>query len=146
MFQFQRLALSAETQRLAVSLGGHLQVWRVGETMPAARPEAAATAGTGRLERVLLLPLPGSASSLAFSRDGSRLLAGNGSVLVWETDPWRQIWRLTAPTPFSTFRGEFANRFAVSGDGHRIVTFRGVWELPGPAQGASTELEWTEGG
>jgi hypothetical protein len=145
MFQFQRLALSAETQRLAVSLGGHVQVWRVGETMRGVRPEAAATAGTGRLERVLLLPLPGSAGSLAFSRDGGRLLAGNGSVLVWETDTWHQIWRLTAPL-FSALRGEFANGFAFTGDGHRIVTFRGVWELPGPTQGASTELEWTEGG
>jgi WD40 repeat protein len=148
MFQFQTLALSAETQRLAVNFGDHVQVWRVGETMPGALPDAAATAGMGHveLERVLLLPLAGSPGSLAFSREGGRLVAGNGSVLLWETDTWRQIWRLSAPTPFSTFRGDFANRFAFSGDGHRIVTFRGVWELPGPAQGASIELEWTEGG
>jgi hypothetical protein len=57
---------------------------------------------------------------------GTRFAAGEGSVVVWETAGWRQIWRAAEACADSRWdRG-----FVLTADGAAIVTDEGVWQLP----------------
>jgi hypothetical protein len=86
------------------------------------------------LERVLLLPLEDQdvyrERSLGFSRDATRLVAGNGSMLGWETASWRQIWRMVPSVSDWAVVSEFGQGFTLAIDGRRIVTVGGVWAVP----------------
>ncbi|HSA79421.1 MAG TPA: WD40 repeat domain-containing protein [Geminicoccaceae bacterium] len=148
-FPSPRLALSSAPERLAIHLGDHVQIWRLRQAAPAEsegvpRPSDV----TVELEQVLLLPygcsdsrrltdgstvfaFPSEQPSLGFSHDGTRFAAGEGSVVVWETASWRQIWRADAGCADSRWdRG-----FVLTLDGGAIVTDQGIWQLPGPSEG-----------
>jgi hypothetical protein len=140
-----RLALSSTPERLAIHLGDHVQIWRLRRTAPGeSEGEPRRSDVTVELEQVLLLPYgcqqwlrlsdrlappysPPQMPSLGFSADGARFAAGEGSVVVWETVSWRQIWRADEACDDSRWdRG-----FVLTADGAAIVTDRGVWQLPG---------------
>ena len=73
---------------------------------------------------------PPQLPSLGFSADGARFAAGEGSVVVWETASWRQIWRADEACGDSRWdRG-----LVLTADGAAIVTDRGVWQLPGGSE------------
>jgi hypothetical protein len=100
---------------------------------------------TVELEQVLLLPygcaqslrlsddtlstFPLQLPSLGFSGDGARFAAGEGSVVVWETASWRQIWRADAACADS----RWDRAFVLTADGEALVTDEGVWQLPWPS-------------
>ena len=146
-FPSPRLALSSAPERLAIHLGDHVQIWRLRRAAPGESEGVPRRSDdTVDLEQVLLLPyscsqwrrlsddpgayFPPQQPSLGFSNDGTRFAAGEGSVVVWETASWRQIWRADAACADRRWdRG-----FALTADGEAIVTDQGVWQLPEPSE------------
>lgn len=132
----QKLALSSDRGRLAIHLRDHVEILRLGEAEPGrtAQGEDRRAAMAVELERVLLLPLEDQdvyrERSLGFSRDATRLVAGNGSMLGWETASWRQIWRMVPSVSDWAVVSEFGQGFTLATDGRRIVTVGGVWAVP----------------
>ena len=148
-FPSPRLALSSAPERLAIHLGDHVQIWRLRQAAPGESEGVPRRSDvTVELEQVLLLPYgcsqslrlfsadpalsaaPPQQPSLGFSGDGTRFAAGEGSVVVWETASWRQIWRADEACGDSRWdRG-----FVLTADGEAIVTDQGVWQLPEPSE------------
>ena len=132
----QKLALAPDRSRLAVHLGDHVEIWRLGDAF-AERTAQGGDSGTAmavELERVLLLPLDDETAyaerSLGFSRDGTRLVAGNGNAVGWDTATWRQSWRMVPGASDWALGTELGQGYAVASDGRRIVTAKGVWAVP----------------
>ncbi len=134
------LALSPDGRRIALHLGDHVEIWRIGQ-----RPPLVNAAGPPEtrfeLERVFIVPFfipppmtgptlvsgpPEShhtVRTLEFSPDGRRLVGGDGVAILWETDNWQELWRASGGVA----------QFALTPDGRYIVTACCVWELPEPA-------------
>lgn len=75
--------------------------------------------------RYLARPMP---PVLAFSADGSRLVAGFVGCVVWDTATWREIWRCDAED--DDRRAELRRGLALTPDGRHIMTNAGIYELP----------------
>jgi hypothetical protein len=136
----QKLALSPDRSRLAVHLGDHVEIWRLGDAWAdrAAQGEDSGAAMAVELERVLLLPLDDQSAyperSLGFSRDGALLVAGNGNAIGWETTTWRQSWRIVPSASDWALARELGQGFALASDGRRLVTPESVRAAPGRSE------------
>lgn len=118
------IALAPDGRTAAIACSSHLQLWTIADD-----------GMSSDLLDVLPTPPGIESDSLAFSADGTRLVAGPNGLAVWRTADWTQEAVLPAPEPRAWIAT--AVGLSLTSDGSGVAATTGFWRLVSSAESGS---------